>query len=321
MADLFWPGDQRAGLHFTDAAFLRAMVEVEARWLGRELEIPHDLDAVAREAEATGCPVAALVRRLRVEEPEVHRCLADQEVLDSALLLMAERAVADLRADLSRIVERLASLAEEHRQTPVASRPVEQSSGPTTFGSRVAGWLEAVLDAEDALAEPVTTRAHLPRLGDALAACTEACGQMAGEVAARSRPEIGELTEAGGTTVPHRAQPVLTTLIRRAALTTPQLAATRHVAAAQQDDDVGDAGWHAQCATLRDLVRRTLVAASQTADLATGQGVDTAAMAGALGDEKPSAAALDEAGRYVDQVLARAELSAAARSGGQRSSL
>ena len=33
MADLFWPGDERAGDAFTDAAVLASMVEVEQAWL------------------------------------------------------------------------------------------------------------------------------------------------------------------------------------------------------------------------------------------------------------------------------------------------
>ena len=33
MTDLFWPGDERAGELFSDAAFVAAMVDVEAAWL------------------------------------------------------------------------------------------------------------------------------------------------------------------------------------------------------------------------------------------------------------------------------------------------
>ncbi len=88
-----------------------------------------------------------------------------------------------------------------------------------------------------------------------------------------SRPEIGELAEGSGggsSTMPNKSNPTLSVLVRRAALTTPQLAATLHLAAAQQVDDRADGGWHAEWATLRDLARRTLVAASQTVDLVDG---------------------------------------------------
>jgi 3-carboxy-cis,cis-muconate cycloisomerase len=70
--------------------------------------------------------------------------------------------------------------------------------------------------------------------------------------------------------------------VRRAALTTPQLAATLHLAAALQVDERADGAWHAEWATLRDLGRRTVVAASQTTDLLTGLRVDTERMAANL---------------------------------------
>jgi 3-carboxy-cis,cis-muconate cycloisomerase len=67
--------------------------------------------------------------------------------------------------------------------------------------------------------------------------------------------------------MPHKANPVVSTLVRRAGLTTPQLAATLHLAAADQRDERADGAWHAEWDTLRILVRRALVAGSQTADL------------------------------------------------------
>ena len=100
-----------------------------------------------------------------------------------------------------------------------------------------------------------------------------------------SRPEIGELAEGaagGSSTMPGKANPVLSVLVRRAALTTPQLAATLHLAAASQVDDRADGGWHVEWATLRDLVRRTLAAASQAAELVGGLQVHADRMAATL---------------------------------------
>jgi 3-carboxy-cis,cis-muconate cycloisomerase len=349
MADLFWPGDERAGQHFTDAAFARAMVEVESRWLGRTLEVP-ELEPEA--AEAGGNPVIPLVRLLREQDAEVHRGLTSQDVVDSALMLMARDAVADLRLDLVAIGADLCRLAEKHRDTPMVARTLAQHAVPTTFGFRVAAWLTAVLDAYDdvdRLGFPLqlggaagtraaivelgrevapgtprwhTTRAPVTRLGDALVGCTDACARIANDVVTMSRPELGELAEGSGggsSTMPNKANPTLSVLVRRAAMTTPQLAATLHLAAAQQVDDRADGGWHAEWATLRDLVRRTLVAASQTADLVAGLRVDTHRMAATLaaaGDsvlaeqrsltDDPSPAYLGDAGAHVDEVVMRA---------------
>jgi len=356
MGDLFWPGDDRASDHFTSESFLWAMVDVEADWLGRPLTVPDHLEWLANESEAGGNPVIGLVELLRDQDEGVHRGLTSQDVVDSALMRMAEAAVVALRRDLHSAIARLAALAAEHRDTPMVARTLTQHAVPTTFGFRVAAWLTAALDADDDLAEldfpdqiggaagtraamvelgrelPPgiprwhTTRAPVTRIGDALVGCTDACARIANDVVTMSRPEIGELAEGdggGSSTMPHKANPVLSVLVRRAALTTPQLAATLHLAAAQQVDDRADGGWHAEWATLRDLVRRTLVAASQTDELLAGLVVHTDRMAATLtaaGDavlseqrtmaaaagHAPAPSYLGDAAAYVDAVVARA---------------
>ena len=70
--------------------------------------------------------------------------------------------------------------------------------------------------------------------------------------------------------MPQKHNPVLSVLIRRAALTAAGTAATLHLAAATTVDERPDGAWHAEWATLRDLARRTVVAASQTTELLTG---------------------------------------------------
>ena len=118
-----------------------------------------------------------------------------------------------------------------------------------------------------------TTRATFTRAGDAAVTTTDAWGRIANDVLTLGRPEIGELSEGtggGSSTMPHKANPVLSTLIRRAALSTPQLAATLHLAAAESVDERADGAWHAEWATLRTLLRRTCVAGSQATDLLAG---------------------------------------------------
>jgi 3-carboxy-cis,cis-muconate cycloisomerase len=77
-------------------------------------------------------------------------------------------------------------------------------------------------------------------------------------------------------------------LVRRAALTVPGLAATLHVAAAEYTDERPSGPWHTEWATLRTLLRRTVVAASQTSELLRNLRVDTDRMAAnlaAVGDD------------------------------------
>jgi 3-carboxy-cis,cis-muconate cycloisomerase len=135
-----------------------------------------------------------------------------------------------------------------------------------------------------------TTRSVITRAGDALVTCCDAWGHIAADVATGSRPEIGELAEGrggGSSTMPHKNNPVLSVLIRRASLATPSLGATLHAASAGSVDERSDGGWHAEWATLRTLARRTVVAAAQTTQLLAGLVVDTdraAANLAAAGD-------------------------------------
>ncbi len=145
-----------------------------------------------------------------------------------------------------------------------------------------------------------TTRSVITRAGDALAGCCDAFAHIAADVATGSRHEVGELSEGrggGSSTMPHKSNPVMSVLIRRAAITTPALAATLHAASAASVDERSDGGWHAEWATLRTLTRRTVVAAAQTADLLTGLRVDVeraAANLAAAGDLRGEQRAMTE---------------------------
>ena len=171
-----------------------------------------------------------------------------------------------------------------------------------------------------------TSRATVTRLGDAAVRCTDAWGRIAGDVLVLSRPEIGELAEGtggGSSTMPHKANPVLSTLVRRAALAAPQLGATLHLAAAESVDERSAGAWHAEWATLRTLLRRTVVAADQTTELLGGLQVradrmrETLAAAhddvraeqrtmADLADNRPGGDYLGAAAAFVEAPLARA---------------
>jgi 3-carboxy-cis,cis-muconate cycloisomerase len=127
-----------------------------------------------------------------------------------------------------------------------------------------------------------TSRSPVTGIGDALMTATDAFGRIANDVLVLSRPEIGELAEAvgrgGSSTMPHKANPVLSVLIRRAALAAPGLGTQLHLAAASAVDERPDGGWHVEWSALATLARRTVVAASQTSELATGLRVNTVRM-------------------------------------------
>ena len=303
MSGLFWPGDHRAGELFTDRAFLEAMVAVEAAWVDAELTVPD----VELDTEAGGNPVIPLVDALRTAHPDVrvHDGLTSQDVLDTAVMLMLRQTVAIAGERLGPVIGAVNRLVDEHGRTPMLGRTLTQPAHPITFGDKLATWGAGLLESAADLAAltfpvqvggPVgtmsdgraalarrlelddapswhTRRRPITRVGDALVATTDVCGRIARDVLTLSRPELGELSEGkpgGSSSMPHKQNPVLSVLIRRAAITTPQLAATLHLAAADQVDERADGAWHAEWDTLRLLARRTVVATSQTADLLAG---------------------------------------------------
>lgn len=123
-----------------------------------------------------------------------------------------------------------------------------------------------------------TRRNPITRIGDALATCCDAWAHIAADIATLGRPEIGELAEprgGGSSTMPNKQNPVLSLLIRRAALTAGPLAAILHSASADSVDERSNGGWHAEWATLRTLARRTAVTAAQTSELLAGLRIDS----------------------------------------------
>ncbi|WP_422934587.1 lyase family protein [Sinomonas sp. P47F7] len=112
--------------------------------------------AAGRLAEASqggGNPVIPLVKALRDATPEagraaVHKGLTSQDVLDSALMLLAKRASVRIHADLAVAADALAGLAAMHRTSPQVARTLAQHSLPSSFGLKAANWLQGVAHAE-----------------------------------------------------------------------------------------------------------------------------------------------------------------------------
>ena len=161
------------------------------------------------------------------------------------------------------------------------------AAGTMAATTELAGSADAAVQLSAGLARAVglspatpwhTGRSVITRYGDALVTCCDAWGHLANDITTGSRGEIGEFSEGssgGSSTMPHKANPVLSILLRRAALTAAPLGATLHAASAASVDERADGGWHAEWATLRTLTRRTIVAASQATDLLAGLRVHT----------------------------------------------
>ncbi|MFI6687390.1 3-carboxy-cis,cis-muconate cycloisomerase [Streptomyces sp. NPDC050485] len=132
-----------------------------------------DARALALRAGAGGNPVIPLVADLRRavaelspgDEEFVHRGATSQDILDTALMLVAARTLDLIAADLAATAESLAGLADRHRATLMAARTLTQHAVPTTFGLKATGWRSLVLDAHERV---VRVRDTLPaQLGGA----------------------------------------------------------------------------------------------------------------------------------------------------------
>jgi 3-carboxy-cis,cis-muconate cycloisomerase len=199
-----------------------------------------DTRAIAVEAARHATPVVPLVRALReaVGEPHadaVHLGATSQDILDTALMLVARRALAPLVTETEAAADAAAALAQAHRATAMAGRTLLQQALELPFGLRAAGWLSGLDAAADRLGHvrreelavqmggPVGARA--PGIADRVAAelglaapvlpwaairvrpatLAGALGTLAGVVAKIARditllaqPEVGEAAEGGG---------------------------------------------------------------------------------------------------------------------------
>ena len=105
--------------------------------------------------------------------------------------------------------------------------------------------------------------------------------------------ELAEPRVAGrgvSSAMPQKQNPVLSVLIRSAALQAPALAAQLHLAAANFNDERPDGAWHSEWAALRQLLRLALGAAVQLRELAEGMAVFPGAMRRNLELGRPAAA-------------------------------
>jgi 3-carboxy-cis,cis-muconate cycloisomerase len=158
----------------------------------------YDIGQLAAEGHATGNPAEPLVRALRAavggEAAEyVHWGATSQDIVDTAAMLVAERALGIVLTNLDRVAGDCARLARDHRATPMAARTLLQQAVPTTFGLKAAGWLVAVLDARAQLVHVRDTRLAA-QLGGA-AGTLAALGENGPEVSRLFAAEL-ELLEA-----------------------------------------------------------------------------------------------------------------------------
>ncbi len=196
-----------------------------------------DLAALAGAAAQHASPVVPLVRALRESVGDelagaVHLGATSQDILDTAAMLVARRALHPVLIDAGAAAAACVPIAEAHRLTPMAGRTLLAQALPTSFGLRAAGWLVGIdeartrlaairdgelavqmggpvgsrspviaahVAAELGLAEPTlhwhTIRTRIAALAGALGALAGVLAKVARDVTLLAEDEIGEVRE------------------------------------------------------------------------------------------------------------------------------
>jgi 3-carboxy-cis,cis-muconate cycloisomerase len=166
-AGLFAHGE--AAARVSDRALLEAMVEVEAALLGALADVglapsaaadelagalgsgalELDLDELGRATGEQGTPIPGLLRALRRQLSDtaaahLHKGATSQDVIDTAVMLVAGRALDAILADLAAAADASASLVERWREAIVPGRTLLQQALPVTFGLKAAHWLSGL---------------------------------------------------------------------------------------------------------------------------------------------------------------------------------
>jgi 3-carboxy-cis,cis-muconate cycloisomerase len=153
-----------------------------------------DAGELGELAALTGNPVPALARALARLVPQtavsaVHRGAASQDILDTAAMLLASRAIGVVLADLATAADAAAALADAHRATIMIGRTLLQQAVPVTFGLVAAGWLTSMDDARQGLAAVGSQRLAV-QFGGA-AGTLASLGDHGPQVAALLAEELG----------------------------------------------------------------------------------------------------------------------------------
>jgi 3-carboxy-cis,cis-muconate cycloisomerase len=318
----------------SDQAWVQAMLDVEAALGGEALSAAEiDIAQLGRDAAEHASPVVALAQRF----PETHPGATSQDIIDTAMMLVARRALAPLLRDAQAAADAAGALARRHRDTPVLGLTLMQPALPTSFGLRSAGWMNAIDEARRQVAAvplavqmggPVGNRdpAVAARVADALglvapviawhtdrvrpAGLACALGLLAGALGKVARDVTlssaylreGDPDPArprgGSSAMAHKRNPVASVSVLACAKRVPGLVATM-LAAMEQEHERAAGAWQAEWGTITELLRLTGSAAAWARDLLEHLDVDGAAMRAGAGASPD----LGAAGELVDRAF------------------
>ena len=111
----------------------------------------HDAASILEATWESGSPVIALVQWVenQIDDEEakhwVHRGATTQDVVDTAQMLMARSGLQALETSLTESARLLVEILGQQRDTPQMGRTFLQHAIPTSFGARLARWIDSIL--------------------------------------------------------------------------------------------------------------------------------------------------------------------------------
>jgi 3-carboxy-cis,cis-muconate cycloisomerase len=291
------------------------MLDVEAALGGSAIGAAEvDIGQLGREAAEHASPVVPLAERFR----ESHASATSQDILDTAMMLVAKRALVPLRDDAGAAADAAAVLAERHRATAMMGRTLLQEALPTSFGLKAANWMTAIDEARRGLervplpvqmggpvghrdpavaaevagrlglAEPVapwhTDRVPIVRLAAALGLLAGTLSKVARD--ATLSPELREGVPGRGSSsaMGHKHNPVAAVSILACTKRVPGLVATM-LSCMEQEHERAAGAWQAEWGTITELFRLTGSAAAWARDMLEHLEVDVEAMGAGAGPD------------------------------------
>jgi 3-carboxy-cis,cis-muconate cycloisomerase len=281
----------------SDRAWLQAMLDVEAALGGSQLRAEDlDLAQLAREAADHASPVVPLAKLFE----DTHAGATSQDILDTAMMLVAKRALVPLVADAGAAADAAAALADAHRDTPIMGQTLLQDAVPTSFGLKAAGWMTGIDEAlgelrraplavqmggpvghrDPAIAatvaqqlgldEPVlpwhTNRVRPAQLACALGLLAGALAKIARDVTLLEAVREGVPGRGASSAMAHKRNPVAAVSVLACAKRVPALVSTM-LACMESERERAAGAWQAEWGTMTDLLRLTGSAAAWGRDL------------------------------------------------------
>jgi 3-carboxy-cis,cis-muconate cycloisomerase len=297
----------------SDAAWLQAMLDVEAALGGKQLRTEDlDLAQLGRDAAEHASPVVPLAQLFE----KTHAGATSQDILDTAMMLVAKRALEPLVGDAAAAADAAAALADAHRDTPIMGRTLLQDALPTSFGLKAAGWMTGIDEAlgelrraplavqmggpvghrdpavaarvaqQLGLDEPVmpwhTDRVRPAQLACALGLLAGALAKIARDVTLLEAVREGVPGRGASSAMAHKRNPVAAVSVLACAKRVPGLVSTM-LACMESERERAAGAWQAEWGTITDLLRLTGSAASWARDLLEHLEVDAEASDADLG--------------------------------------